>query len=172
VCNLSDMIHGCKSPSYFASDLRRLRLVSLEELRLRDGRKSDFFERVTGGIVLHVSEAQHMSGGDYDGDEAWICTNKKLLACLPTTIQARDFSCLVEKTTNKEGTDWLGSTVSDWLRYAWHFRNHHEDLGTLANKLDVYVDKFTFDHPDAEKIGIAAFRQVRFTWVILAELPN
>jgi RNA dependent RNA polymerase len=161
-----------KSPSYFSTDLRRLQLVDLETLCQRDIGKSKFFQNITDGIVLSIPEAQNMSGGDYDGDEAWICTHKPLLDCLPKELVAKNLSVFTKKKAKAEKMLWEGSNVRDWLKYAWHFRNHQGDLGTLANKLDLYVDLHTFDDPETEMIGVAAFRQVRFAGWTIAELLN
>jgi RNA dependent RNA polymerase len=158
-----------KSPSYFSTDLRRLQLVSIETLCQRNNKKSKFFENITDGIVLSIPEAQNMSGGDYDGDEAWICTNKTLLDCLPKVIEARNLSGLTKEKAKAEKMAWEGSKVHDWLKYALHFRYHDRELGTLANKLDLYVDRYTLDDPETEMIGIAAFRQVRIVGWTIAE---
>jgi hypothetical protein len=79
-----------QSPSYFASDVRRLRVVSIDELEIRaneedidsDSKKAiplklqrtaqekiEFFRKITTCLVLSnvgtSSEAFRMSGGDY-----------------------------------------------------------------------------------------------------------
>jgi RNA dependent RNA polymerase len=159
-----------KSPSYFSTDLRCLQLVSIETLCQRDSGKSKFFEDITDGIVLSIPEAQNMSGGDYDGDEAWICTHKTLLDCLPKEIEARKLSEVSKEKAKAEMMPWEGSKVHDWLKYAFHFRYHQRELGVLANKLDLYVDRYTFADPETEMIGIAAFHQVRIVWRTISEL--
>lgn len=70
-------IHGlgeivaARNPSYFASDIRKLRVVSQAELIRRDPLKGIFFSGIAAGLVLSTngnrSTAEMMSGGDFDG---------------------------------------------------------------------------------------------------------
>jgi phosphatidylserine/phosphatidylglycerophosphate/cardiolipin synthase-like enzyme len=72
-----------RSPSYFLGDMRKLKLVNDKALEdrakgLLDGQdKLKFFGGLEIGLVLstkgQVCEADAMSGGDHDGDKAWVC---------------------------------------------------------------------------------------------------
>ena len=91
-----------RNPSYFEGDLRKLTLVHYEDLKLRadaEDKKAGnvgqdrvvqcrrFFKNLTAAIVLSTfgseSEADRMSGGDYDGDKAWICFDRDLVEQVP-----------------------------------------------------------------------------------------
>jgi hypothetical protein len=65
-------IIAMRLPSYFPSDIRKLKVVSKEELLQRCPSKGKFFCGILAGIVLSTkgnrSVAEMMSGGDFDGD--------------------------------------------------------------------------------------------------------
>jgi RNA dependent RNA polymerase len=159
--------------------LRRLKLVTIAALEVRGEEKgdkgmADFFRYVTDGIVLCASEAKNMSGGDFDGDEVWISTNKDLLACMPEAIDANSWydDVPLEMLSGAEGQHWTKSTVYDQLDYALNFRYHRRELGKLSNCLEQYADLYGFDHSDTQKIGKAAFLQVRAHKLLKAYVPN
>jgi hypothetical protein len=80
-----------RNPSYFDGDLRKLKLVQYDDLLLRANEKGGtwvakcqgFFKNSTAALVLSTigseSEAARMSGGDFDGDKAWICFDRDLV---------------------------------------------------------------------------------------------
>ena len=61
-----------RSPSYFPGDVRKLKVVSRSDLMMRCPTNGVFFGCIGAGIVMstkgHKSEAEMMSGGDFDGD--------------------------------------------------------------------------------------------------------
>jgi RNA-dependent RNA polymerase len=63
---------AARNPSYYESDIRKLKVVSKPELIQRCQKKGMFFAGILTGIVLSTkgskSEAEMMSGGDFDGD--------------------------------------------------------------------------------------------------------
>jgi RNA dependent RNA polymerase len=147
--------------------LQRLKLVTIVTLQERETERggtgmADFFRHVTDGMVLHASEAKNMSGGDFDGDEVWVSTNEDLLACMPEAIDTNSSSNLpMEMLSEPEAKVWTESTVHQQIDYALNFRFHKEELGKLSNLLEQYADLYGFDHPDTQRIGKAAFLQVR-----------
>jgi hypothetical protein len=66
-------IIAIRSPSYFSSDIRKLKVVSKKELTRRCEARGKFFADINVGLVLStqgsISEAELMSGGDFDGDK-------------------------------------------------------------------------------------------------------
>jgi RNA-dependent RNA polymerase len=70
---LMGKIIAIRNPSYFADDIRKLKAVSQNELTRRCATRGQFFRYVKTGIFFSTkgqkSEAEMMSGGDFDGDK-------------------------------------------------------------------------------------------------------
>ena len=68
-----ESIVAMRLPSYFKSDLRKLKYVSKSDLNQRCPQRGRFFSGIVAAIVLSTkgvrSEAEMMSGGDFDGDK-------------------------------------------------------------------------------------------------------
>ena len=168
--SLSEASHvlAMRSPSYFAGDLRKLKLVDKRTLRKRDnGRNLDgFFLELRYGLVLSTkglkSEAQKMSGGDYDGDKAWVCWNSNIvdhvkdLEAEDTTTD--DFKPRKSKEEQKPNSE---ASVECRLHYALHFRKHQQQLGWLSNLLDKVIDIHGLGSNEAKAVGTQSFLQVR-----------
>jgi hypothetical protein len=79
-------IIAMRIPSYFSGDIRKLKVVSKAVLLQRCPEKSRFFCGLVTGVVLStqgtISEAEMMSGGDFDGDIGKIT----VLICLRRNI--------------------------------------------------------------------------------------
>lgn len=166
-----------RNPSYFAGDLRKLSIVTYETLvtRALDDPKrkcSGFFWPLinsTGGAVVlstkgERSEAHKMSGGDYDGDKAWVCWFSKLVD--PIRIQPAEDTDFFEDTLSNAddlpSSSSKDATMIDRIRYAWHFRFHQSQLGYLANTLDKTIDRFGFDSVEGKEVGKQSFLQVSY----------
>ena len=152
--------------------MRKLKLVSKQTLLDRanqnnSGPNIDFFISVRHALITSIhgdyAETSRMSGGDYDGDRAWLSWNSALLYCLPdiNAFVAEDTSRLSTETSNLENKLFSECTNTDVLDYMIHFRNHHGILGNLSEMLDFCIDKFGFDDQKTKSIGRAAFLQVR-----------
>ncbi|KAJ6446734.1 Acyl-coenzyme A thioesterase 13 [Purpureocillium lavendulum] len=66
-----DILVG-RSPAHLASDIQRVRVVSHPTLR----KLKDVIVMSTKGTM---SLAEKLSGGDYDGDKAWVCWDRKIV---------------------------------------------------------------------------------------------
>lgn len=119
-----------------------------------------FFKGIKNALVLPIPEAGRMSGGDYDGDRAWICWNNDLIQCLPEVITAEDTSNRATLKSDLEQKPWSESCMDDSLKYMIHFRGHQRRLGQLSEELDLCIDKYGFDDPATKELGRAAFLQV------------
>jgi hypothetical protein len=119
-----------------------------------------FFLGIKDALVLTIAEAQNMSGGDYDGDRAWVCWNNDLLQCMPDVIKAEDTSHLTTAKSDLEQKLWRESCMYDLLRYVVHFRGHQRRLAQLSEELDLCIDKHGFDQLSTKELGRAAFLQV------------
>jgi hypothetical protein len=170
-----------RSPSYFKGDLRKLKLVNTitllrradsfqepdewpEVLRRTPQQRIDFFSNVKNTIILSVrgtrSEADRMSGGDYDGDMAWVCWNEDLVSNVqPSKAHDTSSYTIVEKEPAEQKVFW-STTTKERLDFFYNFRSHQNHLGDLSEKLDKCIDAFGFDHPFTEDLGRAAFLQV------------
>jgi hypothetical protein len=99
-----------------------------------------------------------MSGGDYDGDTAWICYNPELVE------QVQDCELPERKAEpekhNQENILASQATIQDRLKLARHYKYHQQQLGYLANTLESAVDQLEPDHPAIFDIANCAFLQV------------
>jgi hypothetical protein len=173
---------GMRSPSYFAGDLRKLKLVDAFTLGQRAHRFSEpkglpqalrrtpeqrlkFFRDVRNAIILSArgkqSEAGKMSGGDYDGDMAWTCWNEELVSHVQPPEAHDNTRYTVQKQQAEQKLFWK-TTTQDRLGYFFNFRFHQKHLGYLSEKLDMCIDAYGFTHEFTTDLGRAAFLQVRF----------
>jgi hypothetical protein len=176
-------IIAMRSPSYFAGDLRKLKLVDkltlyerakgFEEppglpdvLKRTYEQRFRFFDNVKNALILSVkgkrSEADRMSGGDHDGDIAWTCWNQELLEIVKSADAEDTSNYVVKKSPAEEKVFWETTQVEQ-LSYFAHFRGHHQHLGKLSEWLDKCIDMkgFGFAHDFTREVGKAAFLQVR-----------
>ena len=172
-----------RSPSYFKGDLRRLKLVNMytlveraqsfqeppdmpELLRRTPEQRVAFFLNVKNALILsvrgHRSEADRMSGGDYDGDLAWTCWNSHLLEHV-ICIEAEDTSKYQTMKSTQETRVFWETTLKEQFEYFLHFQGHQQHLGKLAESLDKCIDKYGFQHEFSRELGKAAFQQVIMT---------
>jgi RNA dependent RNA polymerase len=157
--------------------MRKLTLVSKQTLfdRARAKHKLaqsaseavSFFDKTRHALITSirgVAEASRMSGGDYDGDRAWISWNTNLIDCLPdfTQFVAENTLSLTTRASFLENKLWSDCCEDDIFNYMNHFRHHHRELGRLSEVMDVYIDKFGFDDDRTREISRAAFLQVRY----------
>lgn len=168
------MYGSLKSPSYFAGDMRKLKVVSKQTLlgRANPNLGIDFFNSTRHALITSIkgkfAEAHRMSGGDYDGDRAWLSWNSDLIGCLPDSnmFVAEDTSNLIPATSSDlENKLFSECSMNDIMDYMIHFRYHHVKLGRLSESLDFYIDKYGFDNLCSKEIGRAAYLQVRKIYV-------
>jgi hypothetical protein len=174
-------IVAMRSPSYFAGDLRKLKLVNKFDLSERaktfkeppglpdalkrtPEQRFHFFENVKNALILSVkgerSEADRMSGGDHDGDIAWTCWNKELCEIVKSADAEDTSTCVVKKSPAEEKGVWE-TTQEEQLLYFAHFRGHQQHLGKFSEWLDKCIDKLGFGHDFTREVGKVAFLQVR-----------
>jgi len=183
-------ILAMRYPAYFAADLRKLTLVSSCVLfeRARESsamlqnstlpqalqrypmQKFEFFNNLKNCLVLcnkRQSEASHMSGGDYDGDQAWVSWNETLLRsvdCVPAedTLSFANLDEAPAKTrlAFTKVDEMYEHNLRDELDYVIHFRFHQVRLGTLSEWLDKCIDYYGLDHSVTKDVGRANFLQV------------
>lgn len=158
-----------RSPAYFTGDLLKLKIVSWADLIKRSilaGKDaSSFFVKLHTGLVLSTkgerSCADMMSGGDFDGDKAWVCWNPiltdQVCDCSPPNTSSPDYQ--IQKS-DKESELAFKSKIFDRVAFSWNFRHHQVRLGILSNKLDSVLDSIGFDSEEANIIGREAFLQV------------
>ena len=103
-----------------------------------------------------------MSGGDFDGDKAWVCFDplltEQICDCPPSITTSSDYEI---KKSNKESELAFNSKIIDRVLFSWNFRYHQGALGMMSNTLDSSLDSLGFDSEEAKIIGREAFLQVR-----------
>ena len=102
-----------------------------------------------------------MSGGDYDGDMAWVCWNKELLRLILWENPAEDIRDIKDRasTLGRESA-WSENSREREIKYVLKFRHHHATLGSLSRQLDAAIDQHGFDSVVARELGRALFLQV------------
>ncbi|KAK2067085.1 hypothetical protein P8C59_000850 [Phyllachora maydis] len=136
------MLHGIdvlvgRSPAHFASDIQRVKAVFKPELRtLKDcivfSRKGD------------VPLADKLSGGDYDGDKAWVCWDPALVSNFDNAEvpDLARFDLVVSKYTKKDKTKYreLGNgTFHELIRKGFQFNMKHSILGAATEFKEAYL---------------------------------
>ena len=100
-----------------------------------------------------------MSGGDYDGDKAWICFDRELVEQVSHAEPAVRPAIPTEHPC--EVTLARDASLAERIKFARHFKKHPWQLGFLANALDraMDVDGYTQSH-EVDDIARQAFLQV------------
>jgi hypothetical protein len=176
-----------RNPSYFDGDLRKLTLVHYDELLLRadtrdkkagmGGREwvakcQGFFRNLTAAIVLSTlgseSEADRMSGGDFDGDKAWICFDQDLVEQVVAAEPAN--RPIPPPRDQSEHRLVVESSLIHRIKFARHFKNHPWQLRYLATTLDKAMDMFDdfSTSPQVDDIARQAFLQVDHPYQLCA----
>ena len=166
-------ILAMRYPAYFPGDLIKLRLINRGLLlkRLFESSKNkydahmtfEFFDALTTGLVLSTngnrSAADMMSGGDFDGDMAWVSWNKTLLDQVRNCTPMNHVNS--KSSSAAENILFFKSKPEDHLEYAYHYRYHQIHLGKLSNMLTISTDFYGFDHVVTREIGKLAYSQVK-----------
>ena len=124
-------------PSYFRGDLRKLKLVSKAQLMKRCSEKGQFFQGIITGLILstkgNISQAEQMSGGDFDGDRAWCCWDDEVVRHVTDCPPSNSHQIPPVK-------DWFKGKEMKWndaefyqqiIRYTWHHRQDNMWLSRL-----------------------------------------
>jgi RNA dependent RNA polymerase len=169
--NTAKEVLAFRNPSYFDGDLRKLKLVHYDDLLLRANERGrewvtkcqGFFKNLTAALVLSTigseSEAARMSGGDFDGDKAWICFDRDLVEQVAYAEAAVRPDVPVEHPC--EATLASDATLVERVKFARHFKKHQRQLGILANILDSAMDLDDYNQSrEVDDIARQAFLQV------------
>lgn len=134
-------IVAMRLPSYFDGDLRRLRIATRSDLLRRCPERSKFFCGIVSGIVISTrgarSEADMMSGGDYDGDKAWCCWNE--------TVVSNVKECPGHRVGLSPPVDPFKQRPMAYANPAWtdliisHTMHHRNDKKTLGILVCVWI---------------------------------
>ena len=141
-----------RSPAHLPSDIQKVRAVFKPELRL-------YRDVIVFPSKGPVSLASKLSGGDYDGDKAWICWDSDIVTPFENAevpIHPTIASYGIEKDTTKV-SDLLGHNdcTNRFLRHAFKFNLQINMLGTCTNYHEAYCyHKGTIDSPQAISIGV------------------
>ena len=169
----STFLVSMRFPTYFGSDLIKRRVVDLETIksRCKDEEQFNFYCKLTNCILLSTkgsrSSADMMSGGDFDGDSAWVCFDKDLVDqidnCAPTEIIPAPEKHHHQLEIAKDGEEGR----LQMIKYVRTFKNHKNQLGILSITLDKALDKFGVDSEEAKFVARKSFLQVIVFYVSL-----
>mmetsp|Transcript_15738 Transcript_15738/g.35423 ORF Transcript_15738/g.35423 Transcript_15738/m.35423 type:complete len:2029 (+) Transcript_15738:194-6280(+) len=162
----SEYLIAMRFPTYFGSDLVKRKIVSLQAVRNRckDVKKMAFFQENQHCILFSTkgsrSPADIMSGGDYDGDTAWVCLNESLVN------QVQDCPATEKIQPPEKNEVQMQAIVPGvegrlkMVEYIRHYIYHKRQLGKLATDLDAVMDKFGVDSSEAKVVARYSFLQV------------
>ena len=159
-------------PAFVPSDLLKFKVLSRKELRLRCGLipmrdvYGDFYENLQNCILMSTQlykgycVAEIMSGGDYDGDQAWISWEPELVGQVNGNCE-NILAGLAEEPDDQlfASKDDCGNLM-DIVSYAYACREHRSRLGTICNRLDCAIDIYGFDHLISRTLASKGFVQV------------
>lgn len=151
------MIHDedvlvARLPALLPSDIQKVRAVFKPELRIyRD--VIVFSSKGTNSL------AEKLSGGDFDGDKAWICWEPSIVtpfnnASVPVSPSLKTYG--IEKDTTKV-SDILGEPdyISRFLKHAFSFNLQTNMLGSCTGYHEAFCYKNNcINHPSAIAIAI------------------
>ena len=133
----STHVVAMRLPSYFRGDLRKMKLVSKAQLMKRCSEKGQFFQSIKTGLILstkgNLSQAEQMSGGDFDGDRAWCCWDEEVVRHVTDCPPSNSYQIPPVK-------DWFKGKEMKWndpefsqqiIRYTWHHRQDNMWLSRL-----------------------------------------
>ena len=156
-------------PAFITTDLLKLKIVTRKELRFRCGLNllmdlyGNFYENLQNCVVISIKlyqgrcVADIMSGGDYDGDQAWISWDPNLVQ----QVKPSNFALDIEEAEDQPiSTKVDCGNILDIVLYAYACRDHSVRLGTICNRLDCAIDLFGFDHPISRSLAKKGFIQV------------
>jgi len=160
-------IIAMRLPSYFVGDLRKFNnVVSKAELLQRCPKKAKFFCGIVAGLILSTkgarSEAEMMSGGDFDGDKAWCCWNEVIVSSV-RELQGHNTN------SNHPPTDpfkkrIIAQSDPEWtnliVNYTMQHRHDKKHLGKLVKTLEMMRDRQMFNSYEVDKIARKAHIQV------------
>lgn len=165
----SSEIVAMRLPSYFKGDLRKLKIVSKAELLQRSATSgSRFFNGVAVGIFLSTkgdtSQAEMMSGGDFDGDRAWCCWEDDIVSHVCDYPAPDTSSELFQQPRDVYKERLMEWTEPQWskliITFTWHHRDDRMCLAKLCNALDILRDHPKFGFDSTNEIARKAFIQV------------
>lgn len=113
-----------------------------------------------------------MSGGDFDGDKAWVCWEESLVnqVSIIQPVDTTQAQFTIEKSQSEQKLASVAN-LRDRLRYARHFRGHHNNLCDLSTTLDLTNDFYGIESPESTMLSTQAFLQVDHPYK-LCEIPQ
>lgn len=141
---LEDMdILVARSPAHFPSDIQKVRVVSRSKLRKL---KDVIVFPSTGSRPL----ADLLSGGDYDGDRAWICWDRDIVDNFSNADPSPEYNFVAEGYLRKHGQTFNGllNTYFDNFRLAceeFHILGMSFNMQpSLLGRCTKYKEKLTY----------------------------
>ena len=187
-CPLKDMdVLVARSPAHFASDVQRVKAVVKSELL---GLKDVIVFPTKGSPSL----ANKLSGGDYDGDLAWVCWEPSLVenfnnAEVPQCPDlVKEGFILKDRTTYEELAKGEANPTMSFLRRSFEFNLENSMLGICTNfkenlcytqqridsKEAVYLSTLLSNLVDSAKQGYA-FTEMQWDYfrkTLIKEIPR
>eukprot|EP00588_Corethron_pennatum_P026750 CAMPEP_0194318286 /NCGR_PEP_ID=MMETSP0171-20130528/14907_1 /TAXON_ID=218684 /ORGANISM="Corethron pennatum, Strain L29A3" /LENGTH=1087 /DNA_ID=CAMNT_0039075149 /DNA_START=655 /DNA_END=3915 /DNA_ORIENTATION=+ len=161
-----EFLVAMRFPIYFGSDLIKRKPISLETLerRCNNQAKFNFYRKLKNCILLSTkgsrSSADMMSGGDFDGDTAWVCFDENLVNHISPSSPTEKIPSLEKHSRQMEKAKDGKAGCLQMIKYVRNFKRHKNQLSTLSVTLDKVNDEFGVDSDEAKIVARKAFLQV------------
>ena len=118
-----------RSPAHLPSDIQKVRAIFKPELKVY---KDIVVFPCTGSTPL----ADKLSGGDYDGDQVWLCWDPRIVApfhnaTVPDPPATKFFG--IEEDTTEVSEFPCETRISEFLKHAFNFNMRMNMLGICSN---------------------------------------
>ena len=150
------MVHNrdilvARLPAYLPSDIQKVRAVFKTEL-------SDYRDVIVFSSKGSTSLASKLSGGDYDGDRAWVCWDSKLVdpfrnTDVPVAPSLENFS--IHKDTTR-ASDFITNqkVTAAFISHGFEFNMRLSMLGTCSTYYEALCySGYRIDDPKAIEVG-------------------
>ena len=140
-----------RSPAHLPSDIQKVRAVFKPELRSY----RDVIIFPTKGTI---SLATMLSGGDYDGDKAWVCWEPSIVDPFTNATSLPEQPSIEKYGITKDATRTLdlmehNRLNTSFIRHGLDFNLRFSMLGTCSQYHEAYCYKQTIDKPEAIEIA-------------------
>ncbi|KAH8898223.1 hypothetical protein GQ53DRAFT_742330 [Thozetella sp. PMI_491] len=127
-----------RSPAHYPSDIQRVRAVFKTELRAL---KDVIVFSSKGNTAL----ADSLSGGDYDGDQAWVCWDPRIVegfvnAPVPLPVDLKKYMRKDETTYGQLMQGFGRQATRKMIERSFQFSMQHNMLGVCTN----YKERFCY----------------------------
>ena len=138
-------------PAHLPSDIQKVRAIFKPELRI-------YRDVIVFPSKGTLSLASILSGGDYDGDKAWVCWEPSIVdpfrkeASVPDQPTSEKFGITKDRSTTMDFIDHKRLNTA-FIRYGLDFNLRTSMLGACTHYHEAYCYKYAIDKPEAMEVA-------------------